>query len=140
MTTLFDPTEFEAVVTEAPTVPTHGCAGASCQVCALYGERTGRHRTDDKPTSVAGAASVAPRAGTQKARLLAVYHEGPATDEEAAARAGLIRACYWKRCGELREDGLIKPTGDTRVGDAGVIRVVCALTPIGAEIVKQTRS
>lgn len=115
----------------------HGHYGESVFV---IDERKGRHRTDDKPTSVAGAASVALRAGTQKARLLEVYRQGPATDEEAAARAGLLRSCYWKRCGELREDGLIKATGETRVGEAGVSREVCALTPSGVEVLKQTAS
>lgn len=97
--------------------------------------RLGRTRRDDHATSIAGAASVAYRAGTQKAALLAAYQAAGAaglTDEEAAEAAGIsLRSCYWKRCGELRQDGVIAPTGQTRSGDAGVDRIVCRATSTG---------
>lgn len=109
----------------------------------------GRHRTGDHATSVAGAHAVAFRAGSQSHRLLAGYeaagntkHIGGDdygfTDEEAAEWAGLLRSCYWKRCGELRQDGLIEvipqPSPDgvlTRIGSAGSPRIVCRITDEG---------
>lgn len=73
--------------------------------------RNGRHRTPDWTTSVAGARSVAYRAGSQKAKLLDAYkaaYPGGLTDDEACIAAGLpLTSCYWKRCGELREDGMV---------------------------------
>lgn len=96
--------------------------------------RKGSVRNPDHETSVEGARSVWPRAGSQKARLLAAYYyymvEG-LTDEEAATYAGLLKACYWKRCGELRQDGFIEESDKTRPGEAGVPRIVCYLTPKG---------
>jgi hypothetical protein len=100
-------------------------------------EHRGRTRNPDHSTSVEGAASVKYRAGSQKDRLLAVYRaQWPFgfTDEEAAEQAGLLNSCYWKRCNELRQDGMIIPavvaTGEpyTRKGKAGVSRIVCTST------------
>lgn len=87
----------------------------------------GRHRHPDWVTSVKGAESVAYRAGSQKALLLAAYKNAyPAglTDDEACIAAGLpLTSCYWKRCGELRDDqaivvGLARPSrhsGEQRI-------------------------
>lgn len=98
-------------------------------------ERKGRHHNPDAPTSIAGAHSVAYRAGSQKQRLLAVYVDaGPSglTDDEAAVRAGLDRTCFWKRCGELRQDGVIEDTGNVRRGPMfGELRIVSAITENG---------
>jgi hypothetical protein len=94
----------------------------------------GRTRRRDHATSRAGADSVAYRAGSQKARLLAEYRgAGPEglSDEEAAKAAGLLASCYWKRCGELRADGMIVATGETRTGAAGVSRIVSRVTILG---------
>lgn len=88
----------------------------------------GRVRRRDHRTSVDGARSVAYRAGSAKARLIDVYRAAPAglTDEEAAVAAALPpRSCWWKRCNELRAAGAIRATGHTRVGSAGVPRIVC---------------
>mgnify|MGYP006921296537 CR=1 FL=1 len=99
-----------------------------------------RARRDDHATSKAAAAAVAPRAGSQRARLLAVYAQpwmgGEWTDEEAAQRAGLLGSCYWKRCGELRDGGwleVVAVNGQevTRTGAAGSPRIVCRITPAG---------
>jgi hypothetical protein len=82
-------------------------------------ERRGRHRVPDAAGSVAGAASVAYRAGSQKALLLAEFAwagDRGLTDDEAAINVGLDRSCFWKRCGELRQDGMIADTGATREG------------------------
>ena len=97
--------------------------------------RPGRYRTPDWQTSKDGAEDIAYRAGTQKYKLLLAFKENPSglTDEEAARWAGLpLTSCYWKRCGELREDGLIAPLQHpvtkeivTRTGQAGVQRIVC---------------
>lgn len=91
----------------------------------------GRVRRDDYATSKEGARSIAYRAGSQKARLLTAYRGAGdlgLTDDEAAARAGLsATTCYWKRCGELRADGAIAATGATRMGAAGVERIVCRI-------------
>lgn len=89
----------------------------------------GRTRHDDAPSSKAGAVAVATRAGSQKARLLQAYRDAGSaglTDEEAAAAADVPeRSCWWKRCNELRESGLIRATGHMRAGGAGVQRIVC---------------
>ena len=90
----------------------------------------GRTRTPDYSTSEEGARSVAKRAGNQQDKLLKVYALEPFngwTDEQAARLAGLLDSCYWKRCGELRKKKLIVPTGEVRVGAAGVSRMVCKL-------------
>lgn len=90
------------------------------------------HRNPDHATSIEGAHDVLFRAGTQKTKLLAayaIYFE--MTDEEAATQADLLRSTYWKRCGELRDLGLIEDTGKTRAGHAGVQRMVCRITDKG---------
>lgn len=94
-----------------------------------------RARRDDRATSKAGAAAVAPRAGSQRARLLAAYASVPEgvglTDEQAADLADLSGSCYWKRCGELRDGGHITWTGTVAPGSAGVPRIRCVITPAG---------
>ena len=96
--------------------------------------RNGRHRNPDWVTSVAAAADVAYRAGSQKARLLEAFKDAypvTLTDEEAAERAGIsLTSEYSKRCGELRQDGAIvvvrlqngQPL--TRAGKSGIQRIV----------------
>lgn len=92
--------------------------------------RNGRHRNPDWVTSIAGARSVQYRAGTQKAKLLDAYRDAyPAglTDDEAAVRAGLpLTSCYWKRCGELRQDESIVHRGEQRLSKhTNETRIVC---------------
>lgn len=103
-------------------------------------ERKGRHRAGDHATSVQGAHDVVFRAGSQLHRLLVVYASAVntgLTDEQAAERAGLLGSCWWKRSGELRQDGLIEQVLDadgrevTRAGRAGVQRIVCRITSDG---------
>lgn len=94
---------------------------------------TGRHRYPDWSTSIAGAKSVAYRAGSQKAMLLAAYqnaYPNGLTDDEAAVAAGLpLTSCYWKRCGELRNDGKIS-VGTARVSRVGgEHRIECMYNP-----------
>jgi hypothetical protein len=96
--------------------------------------RKGRHKSGDWSTSVAGAESVAYRAGSQKAKLLQAFqdaHPESLTDEEAAERAGIsLSSEYSKRCGELRQDGHIAVLRDvnghpvTREGRSGIARLL----------------
>ena len=116
-----------------------------CALCRMDGYvappldvRKGRTRRHDHVTSVAGAQAVSYRAGSQKERLLRAYrYAGPdgLTDEEACVLAGIsLRSCYWKRCSELREDGVITLTGRSRPGDAGVPRIICTITEEGERV------
>lgn len=95
--------------------------------------RKGRHRKHDRDTSVEGAESVAYRAGSQKDKLLKAYataYPKALTDEEAAELAGLpMTSCYWKRAGELRQDGKIVELSTTKKGSAGVQRILCVFKP-----------
>lgn len=134
---------FEAQWEQATDALTHACAGPECQVCAVDAAsrpepREGRARHTDPDTSAAGAASVTVRAGSQKARLLAAYYAaGPdgLTDDEAAVHARVDRACFWKRCSEMREDGLIMDLGVTRLGPLhGEARMVCGITARGIRV------
>lgn len=101
-----------------------------------------RQRRDDELSSSAGARDVSRRAPNQKMRLLAEYsaarQEEGLTDEEAAGRAGLLEACYWKRCNELRQDGLIRYVDCYRKGKAGVMRRASVITYDGTrELVRR---
>lgn len=126
-----------------PTGQTHACAGAECQVCRMDAAsrpepRDGRARHTDPATSHTAAASVKVRAGSHKARLLAQYAtaSGGLTDDAAAVRAGLDRSCFWKRCSEMREDGLIRDTGFVRRGPLhGEDRMVCMITAAGLAVI-----
>lgn len=99
------------------------------------------HRHPDHATSVEGAHNVQLRSGTQKVKLLAayaIYFE--LTDDEAARYADLLGATYWRRCGELRDLGLIEDTGKTRAGLAGVNRMICRITTAGHEALAKIRA
>jgi hypothetical protein len=91
-------------------------------------------RNNDYATSIEGAEQVTERAPNQRRRLLAAYYyadEMGLTDEEAANHCGLLDACYWKRCGELRTDGYIEFTDAVRPGAAGTNRKVSVITVRG---------
>lgn len=106
-------------------------------------------RTTDPVTSKAAARRSSVRAGSHKARLLAAYGSATAskavgmdnvtglTDVEAAEICDLLSVGYWKRCSDLRNDGLIQPvlhdSGNvviryTANGDANM---VCSITDLG---------
>ena len=91
--------------------------------------RSGRHRYPDWSTSIIGAERIAYRSGSQKDKLLAAYrnaHPNGLTDDEAAAAAGLpMTSCYWKRCGELREDGAIVVGEPRQSRQNGEMRIEC---------------
>lgn len=93
--------------------------------------RTIPSRHSDPGTSHAAAQAITIRAGSQRARLLAAFLRlTDATDDEAMAAAEGVSqlSCYWKRCSELREGGFIRATGETRLGSAGMMRIVCEAT------------
>lgn len=85
-------------------------------------------RPTDPWTSEFADNSVRGSATTQREIILAAYRAHPdgLTDEEAAEIAG-VRGCWWKRCSELRQQGLIFDTGRIRAGAAGRPRIVCAI-------------
>ena len=102
---------------------------------------TPAHRKHDPVTSVMAAASVQTRAGTQKWALLVCYAqagEAGLTDEEAGIRSGLKAkgSSYWRRCYDLREPGLIEPTGEKRVSTMGELRMVCRITAAGRAVLE----
>lgn len=85
------------------------------------------------------------RQDSQRGQILLAYlaaGEAGLTDEQAAADAKVpAKSCYWKRCGELRQAGLIEPltAGDedtpVRVeGSSGILRTVCVITPEGRAV------
>jgi hypothetical protein len=106
-------------------------------------------RSTDPVTSKVAARRSAMRAGTHKARLLESYFDAqpaPAvgmescpglTDLEAAAAADLLSVGYWKRCSDLRNDGLIEPmlhasgANVIRYTENGDANMVCRITDMG---------
>lgn len=107
--------------------------------------RTGRARAADPATSHTAGRNVAVRAGSQRAKLLAAYRwvdreakfgaraHADLTDSEAQAQSGVpVRSCWWKRCSELRADGLIAYTGETRADAlSGEQRALSRITDLG---------
>lgn len=130
----------------SPSVPKEEIPG---QVAIEHYDPDAHARRNDPSTSKAGARSAAIRAGSHKARLLEAYFDAqpaPAvgmencpglTDTEAASAADLLSVGYWKRCSDLRNDGLIEPI--LHIGGATVIRytgngdanMVCKITELG---------
>lgn len=95
--------------------------------------RSGRHRYPDWTTSVIGAERVSYRSGSQKQKLLKAYRDAyPSglTDDEAAIAAGLpLTSCYWKRCGELRQDGAITVGQPRNSKHNSELRLECFYNP-----------
>lgn len=94
----------------------------------------GHARRTDPATSHQGARDVAPRAGSQKALLLQTYRYAGTrglTDEEACTTTRGVGTGGWKRCSDLRRDGLIEPTGEERVGSSGSMQMVCRVVTDG---------
>jgi hypothetical protein len=92
-------------------------------------------RRSDPSTSKRAAQKAKYRTGTHKDLLLRAYGRNPAglTDEEAGDEAGMpYHAAAWKRCADLRNDGMIAPLdGVERPGRSGSAMRVCALTDLG---------
>jgi hypothetical protein len=103
-----------------------------------------RHHKPDIGGSKQGAYDVAPRAGTQKARLLIAYAAAPdLTGAEAAEAAGIsLASAYWMRCSELRAAGFIEEVKDEagntvlREGPMGSPQMVCRITADGMKAVR----
>jgi len=96
-------------------------------------------RSADPITSVKAGGDVKPRRATQAMLLLAEYQQGGMTDEEAGMASGLAlkpKCCYWKRCSELRAEGFIIPTGETRLSSAGSAMQVCEITEEGEKALR----
>ena len=91
-------------------------------------------RATDPQTSRDAATQVAPRRGSQMARLLAEYSVASLglTDDQAGDRAGLTNG-YWKRCADLRRLGYITDTGTTRLSNQGCLAMVCVITALGTQ-------
>ena len=111
-----------------------------------YDPRT-HARSSDPSTSKAGARSVKLRAGTQKHRLLKAYTMAThgLTDQDAAYMADLLSVGYWKRCSDLRNDGLIEPMRHadgslvTRPSRDGEAVMVCCITDLGMATLTATK-
>lgn len=111
--------------------------------------RTIPSRRTDPGTSHAAAESIAVTGDNQRGLLLKAFRamagdtpDDPGlTDEEAANRAVGVTLWseYAKRCSELRDAGLIAPTGMTRKGDSGRQRIVSAITDLGVQTLKNLR-
>lgn len=93
--------------------------------------------TDGPDTSKAAAKKV--RTGSQKHRLLVAYaaHPDGLTDEEAAEITGMLGqhgVCWWARSCDLRDEGRIADTGQTRPSPrTNEERMVCSITDLGRE-------
>ena len=90
-------------------------------------------RTSDPETSHEAGEAVRRTSGTIRRALLLAYAAHPAglTDEEAGDIVG--RDGAWKRCSDLRRDGLIVPLTTGRRASSGAIQRVCAITSKGRE-------
>ena len=98
-------------------------------------------RNTDPTTSRKAAEQVAPRRGSQMARLLACYGQAVLglTDDQAGQKVAEISSIipgYWKRCADLRRLGYIVDTGTTRPTNSGSLGMVCAITAKGQEALK----
>jgi hypothetical protein len=118
------------------------CGGCGhCLACAVVRDTPAEHlaRTTDPSTSARSAQRAALRSGSQKAALLAAYSNGRAiADQVAAERAGLAHTrSWWKRCSDLRSDGLIAQVGTTEV--RGEIVMCCEITPRGVAALDKLR-
>jgi hypothetical protein len=84
-------------------------------------------RSTDPATSHAAAAKPY-RRGSLRHRLLIAYGEAEGLTDEEAADEIKVYSGAWKRCSELRNLGMIRPTGATRTSSAGAEQQVCRIT------------
>lgn len=70
------------------------------------------------------------RWGSQCFKLLEAYIGADLIDEEAARVSGVLAYArsWWRRCSDLRQQGLIEPTGEERMSSAGSPQMVCRIT------------
>jgi hypothetical protein len=98
-------------------------------------------RSSDPSTSRKAAEQVAPRRGSQMARLLACYTTASLglTDDQAGQRVAensSVIPGYWKRCADLRRLGYIVDTHTTRPTLSGSLGMVCVISAAGIEALK----
>ena len=91
-------------------------------------------RTSDPVTSHKSASHLGMRRASQQGQLLEAYAKAsaPLSDEQVAELAGFLntRACWWKRCSELRAKGLVEVVGTT-ISAAGEEVQTCLITDDG---------
>lgn len=93
-------------------------------------------RRSDPSTSHEGAEAVRWRAGNHKALLLDAYRykKMPLSDREAWQHSSLrdrVACCWWKRCSELRELGMIEVVSTTICTATGSRVQRCVITDKG---------
>lgn len=98
-------------------------------------------RLSDPMTSKKAEKSASFRKGSQMYRLLKTYSQhADLTDEEAGIYSGLRNfrsCCYWKRCSELRQLGMLDVTLFTRESEAGEQQQVCSISEKGKKYLNQ---
>ena len=87
----------------------------------------GKARRDHPATSKAAALAVAPKAGTQRRRVLEAIASHPATDEELQARLAMSGNTERPRRVELVEGGWIRDSGARRPSMSGQESIVWEL-------------
>ena len=119
------------------------------QLTMDFVEPSQNYRNADPETSKTAGKNAGIRAGSQRHIILLSYFEESQrqefptlglTDEEAGNVSGLSRkpkCCYWKRCSELRELGLIVPNGEKRNSSANELQMVCIITNKGIDLLKK---
>lgn len=96
-------------------------------------------RKADPATSHEAAKAVRWRASNHKAMLLVAYRDAglaglPLSDRQAWQQSALRSrpaCCWWKRCSELRDLGMIKVVGSTHCTETDARVQTCAITALG---------
>lgn len=96
-------------------------------------------RSTDPETSHIAERLITSRRPSQMLRLLAAYGTQPLTDEEASIITGVRHQSATKRCADLRNGGLIEPTGDTALGSARMPQRICRITDEGRRVLAVKR-
>lgn len=131
--------------------PSGGTVWCDCSTYQAPSTKVGRTipaRNTDPGTSHAATASVVIKAGNQRTILLGAFagtlaaDRGGLTDEEAMETSEGVSPLseFAKRCSELRDAGLIEPTGETRPGQSGVHRIVSRITEAGRLALEMTKA
>lgn len=125
------------------SVPRRWCATQPEAGRPVYGGPGPGHRSSDPDTSRMADEKSQVRADSQRYWVLTAYSEFEnLTDYEAMLGSPNISedSCYWKRCSELRQMGLIEPMYDpygnilTRKGKHDSERMVCQITALGRSV------
>lgn len=106
-------------------------SSASFDMEAALADSATRGRFGDPSTSSAAANVAKVRAGSQKFKLAEVYFQYPEglTAEEAVRLAGLEgKGSPWHRVSDLKDAGVLKPTGRERTTTNGAMAEVLTMT------------